>query len=62
MQHKSSLELFIPEPCRASDKTGVGQGSGKEPDNDGVWNALHHHNNDQLSETGEASTEYPYPV
>ena len=61
MQHKSPVELYIPEPCRVPNDFEIGQGSGKQPDSDGVPQVLHQRN-DQLNETGEASTEYPYPV
>ncbi|ANU45987.1 hypothetical protein ADH76_16015 [Enterocloster clostridioformis] len=52
---------FIPEPCRVPEDSEVGQDSGKKPGNDGVRKVLHHHN-DQKNETGQASTEYPYPA
>ena len=42
----------MPEPCRVADDSEIGRGSGKEPDNDGVLQVLHHHK-DQRNEAGE---------
>ena len=52
---------MIPEPCGVPDNSETGQGSGKKPDND-VVPVVRHHHKDQRNETGDASTEHPYPV
>ena len=48
---RQSTAKFIPEPCRFSDSSEIGQGSGREPDNDGALQVLHHRN-DQQNESG----------
>ena len=50
---RQSTVLFIPEPCRVADDSEIGQGSGKNPDNDGVQQALHQHNDQQVTKQGK---------
>lgn len=50
---RQSTALFIPEPCRVADDSEIGQGSGKKPDNDGVQQALHQHNDQQVTKQGK---------
>ena len=46
MQHniESTLKRINPELCRVPEESETGQGSGKEPDNDGVRKVQHQHN------------------
>ena len=46
------IKMIIPEPCRDPDNSETGQGSGKNPDNDGVQQALHQHNDQQKMKQG----------
>lgn len=55
MQHNIETinkKLNNPEPCRVPEGSEIGQGSGREPDNDGVRNVLHQHNDQQVEAGG----------
>lgn len=44
---------ILAPPCQVADDSEIGQGSGKKPDNDGVQQALHQHNDQQVTKQGK---------
>ena len=53
MQRKTVDSIIYSRALPGSGKFRIGQGSGKKPDNDGVQQVLHQHNDQQVTRQGK---------